>query len=85
MDGTTIQSIRRTLKECVYHECISMLQDNDPNGDFWAIILEHDHDYDKAMGVLQGCVTVSLSMAIEDKETDAAKFYIKVLANAINY
>ena len=85
MDGTTIQAIRRTLKECIYHECISMLQDNDPNGDYWEVIHEHGHDYDKAMEVLQGCVATSLQMAIEDKEKAAAKFYVSVLREAIEY
>ena len=69
----------------LYKECIEMLQAHDPNGEYWAIIFEHGNDYDKAMQVVQECVAMSLQMAIQDKEKDAAKVYIKVLREAIKY
>ena len=72
-------------KESLYKECIEMLQAHDPNGEYWAIIFEHGNDYDKAMQVVQECVAMSLQMAIQDKEKDAAQFYIKVLREAIKY
>ena len=72
-------------KESIYKECIEMLQAHDPNGEYWAIIHEYSHDYDKAMQVVQECVAMSLQIAIQDKEKDAAKFYIKVFKEAIKY
>ena len=62
-----------------------MLQANDPNGDYWAIIFEHGKDYDKAMQVVQECVAMSILMAVQDKEKEAAQLYIKVLNKAIKY
>ena len=76
---------RQTDKEDLYKECIEMLQAHDPNGEYWAIIFEHGNDYDKAMQVVQECVAMSLQMAIQDKEKEAAQFYIKVLKEAIKY
>jgi len=77
--------VRQDDKEELYKECIEMLQSHDPNGEYWAIIHEHGNDYCKAMQVLQECVAMSLQIAIQDKEKDAAKFYIKVLKEAIKY
>jgi mannose-6-phosphate isomerase class I len=77
--------VRQADKEDIYKECIEMLQDNDPNGEYWAIIHEHGNDYCKAMQVLQECVAMSLQMAIQDKDKDEAKFYIKVLREATKY
>ena len=72
-------------KENLYKECIEMLQTNDPNGDYWAIIFEHGHDYDKAMKVVQECVSMSLSIAITDDDEMAANFNLSVLNKAIKY
>ena len=72
-------------RESLYKECIEMLQAHDPNGEYWAIIHEYSHDYDKAMQVVRECVSESLNMAIKDKEIEAARFYMSVLKKAIKY
>ena len=72
-------------KENLYKECIEMLQANDPNSDYWAIIFEHGHDYDKAMQVLKECVSMSLNIAVTDGDDIAAKFNLQVLTKAIKY
>ena len=78
-----IQTLK--TKESLYKECIEMLQSNYPNSAWWAVIFEHGHDYDKAMQVVQECVAMSILMAVQDKEKEAAQLYIKVLNKAIKY
>jgi hypothetical protein len=67
----------------LYKECIEMLEEHDPNGSYWEIIEEVDYDYDKAMEILQECVSRTIHTTIKDKDT--AQFYIKVLSKAIKY